>query len=201
MEGVVMPGGTAYPEARLDGYSSAGKTGSAQIFDTDTKRYTHTYNGSFAGMAPLTNPAIVVVVTLNGTHGDLGYGGRAAAPVFHTLAMEALRIMEVPRDLPDDPVQTATAPKPDTESDVAIAGLDDGPNILQDADDDEKPAGAVRGPTVPNFKGMTMRDVLAEAASRGLTVLPNGSGIARVQDPPAGSVLREGERIRVRFAR
>ena len=44
--------------------------------------YTHTYNGSFMGFAPLTNPAVVVVVTLNGTHGEGGFGGYAAAPVF-----------------------------------------------------------------------------------------------------------------------
>jgi hypothetical protein len=48
---------------------------------------------------------------------------------------------------------------------------------------------------------MTMRAVLAEAASKGLTIMPSGSGVARVQDPPAGAPLRQGERIRVQFAR
>jgi hypothetical protein len=47
---------------------------------------------------------------------------------------------------------------------------------------------------------MTMRAVLAQAAANGLTVLPDGSGVARVQHPPAGSPLRQGERIRVQFA-
>ena len=58
------------------GYSSGGKTGSAQIYDYATKHYTHTYNGSFMGFAPITNPQVVVVVTLNGTHGEAGFGGR-----------------------------------------------------------------------------------------------------------------------------
>jgi cell division protein FtsI (penicillin-binding protein 3) len=206
MEGVVMPGGTGYPEARLAGYSVAGKTGSAQIFDFATRHYTHNYNGSFAGMAPLTNPSIVVVVTLNGTHGLSGFGGRAAAPVFNKVASEALRILEVPRDLPDSDSKPLTASQERPTNDVAIAGLGTGPNILLDTDDDEKPAArstaaAGSAPTVPNFRGMTMRDVLAEAASRGLTVLPDGSGVARIQYPPPGSVLHQGERIRVRFAR
>jgi hypothetical protein len=48
---------------------------------------------------------------------------------------------------------------------------------------------------------MSLRAVLAEAAAKGLTVQPDGSGIARVQDPPAGAVLHAGERIRVQFAR
>src|SRR5215216_992748 len=75
MEGVVLlPYGTGR-RARLDGYSSAGKTGSAQIYDYAARRYTASYNASFMGFAPVTNPAIVVVVTLNGTHGTAGFGG------------------------------------------------------------------------------------------------------------------------------
>ena len=67
MEGVVLlPYGTGR-RARLDGYSSAGKTGSAQIYDYAARHYTASYNASFMGFAPVTNPAIVVVVTLNGT--------------------------------------------------------------------------------------------------------------------------------------
>jgi hypothetical protein len=54
---------------------------------------------------------------------------------------------------------------------------------------------------VPNFRGKSMRDVLAEAAAKGLIIMPDGSGIARVQYPPAGTPLHEGDRIRVQFAR
>ena len=62
-----------------------GKTGSAQIFDFHARHYTHTYNGSFVGFAPLSNPAIVVVVTVNGTH---LFGGTASAPPFKAIAEE-----------------------------------------------------------------------------------------------------------------
>jgi cell division protein FtsI (penicillin-binding protein 3) len=55
--------------------------------------------------------------------------------------------------------------------------------------------------TVPNFKGMTLRAVLMEAAAKGIPVQPDGSGVARVQNPPPGSVWHQGERIRVQFAR
>jgi hypothetical protein len=48
---------------------------------------------------------------------------------------------------------------------------------------------------------MSLRAVLAEAASKGLNVQPDGSGVARLQDPPAGAALHQGERIRVQFAR
>jgi cell division protein FtsI (penicillin-binding protein 3) len=206
MEGVVLPGGTGYPEARLDGYSAAGKTGSAQIYDVAAKHYTHYYNGSFIGFAPLNNPSIVVVVTLNGTHGNLGFGGRAAAPVFHAVATEALRVLDVPKDLPEKPAPTVVAGNAADKDDLAIADLGSrGPNILEESEQDAPAASATAtapaGPTVPDFKGKTMRAVLAEAAERGLPVIPDGSGVARMQRPPAGSVLRQGERIRVRFSR
>jgi cell division protein FtsI (penicillin-binding protein 3) len=214
MEGVVLPGGTGYPEARLDGYSAGGKTGSAQIFDFDTKHYTHSYNGSFMGFAPLINPAIVVVVTLNGTHGTGGFGGRAAAPVFHAIAAEALRVLDVPRDLPDaapaPPVMVSAGGAPSAESDgdddLSFADLADAtrpqvPNVLEDADDDAASAPVEGGRPVPDFRGLTMRAAMAEAAAKGVDVQPDGSGVARVQFPPAGSLLHEGERVRVRFTR
>jgi len=198
MEGVVvLPYGTGR-RARLDGYSVGGKTGSAQIFDTETKRYTHTYNGSFMGFAPLTNPALVVVVTINGTHGEAGFGGVAAAPVFHAVATEGLRVMDVPRDLPDDQPATVTASV--NMNDLADADNTDDDNVLLDGEEEES-GGAAAGPKVPNFRGMNMRAVLAEAAEKGLDILPVGSGIARRQDPPAGAPLHEGERIRVQFVR
>ena len=214
MEGVVLVGtGT---RARLAGYSSGGKTGSAQIFDFATKHYTHSYNGSYMGFAPVTNPSVVVVVTLNGTHGEGGFGAYTAGPVFKVVAGEALRIFDVPKDLPEPESNSLVAHKEDL-NDLAIADLGgQGPNILEDGDDEDAAPGAAsvasaatpapaakpsNGPTVPNFRGKTMRDVLAEAAAKGLTVLPDGSGIARVQFPAPGTPLHEGDRIRVQFVR
>jgi cell division protein FtsI (penicillin-binding protein 3) len=205
MEGVVLKGGTAYPEARLAGYSVGGKTGSAQIFDFATRHYTHSYNGSFIGIAPLTNPSIVVVVTLNGTHGAGGYGGRAAAPVFHAVATEALRILDVAKDIPEDaPAATLVAQKDSPDDDGAIGDLaESGLNILEEPEEDDTTLADAHepGPRVPNFRGMTLRAVLAEAAARGLAVAPDGSGVARLQFPAPGSVLHQGERIRVQFKR
>ena len=60
---------------------------------------------------------------------------------------------------------------------------------------------AESGPKVPNFRGKTMRAVAEEASALGLPVFLDGSGIARLQDPPPGSVLRDGKRVRVQFAR
>jgi hypothetical protein len=122
--------------------------------------------------------------------------------VFHAVAQEALRVLDVPKDIPEQAPVEVAAIKP-APSDLAIASLESlEPNILEeegDEDADAPPAAA--GPKVPDFRGKNMRAVLAQAASMGLSVLPDGSGIARVQFPPAGATLRQGERIRVRFAR
>jgi cell division protein FtsI (penicillin-binding protein 3) len=222
MEGVVLTG--TGKTARLNGYTAGGKTGTAQIFDFASKHYTHTYNGSFMGFAPVTNPAVVAVVTLNGTHGNSGFGAEVAIPAWKAVVTEALRIFDVPKDLPDTPptpTQIAQNQKDQNVNDLAIADLgSDRPNILEDTDDESvsattvafvgprapgttppaPPAAPVAG-TVPNFKGKTLRAVLMEAAAKGLPIQPDGTGVARVQSPPPGAVLHQGERIRVQFAR
>src|SRR5579872_872380 len=107
MEGVVLRG-TGRGHANLKGYTSGGKTGSAQIFDIKAHAYTHTYNASFLGFAPVANPQIVIAVTLNHTTtGTAGYGGPAAAPVFREVAMGALRMLDVPKDLPETDTKLA----------------------------------------------------------------------------------------------
>jgi len=62
-------------------------------------------------------------VTLNGTHGNLGFGGRAAAPVFHAVATEALRVLDVPKDLPEAPPPPVVAGNAADKDDLAIADL------------------------------------------------------------------------------
>ncbi len=219
MEGVVLYG--TGKGARLDGYTAGGKTGTAQIFDFAAKRYTHTYNGSFIGFAPVTNPAVIAVVTLNGTRGNLGFGAEVAIPTWKVVMTEALRILDVPKDMPDSPPSPTQIADAQAYNDLSIADLGSRqPNILEDPDDDDpaptpytfvgpiapgaqtpgKPEAPVAG-SVPNFKGMTLRAVLTEAAAKGLPVQPVGTGVARVQTPPPGAVLHQGERIRVQFAR
>ncbi|HTB16023.1 MAG TPA: PASTA domain-containing protein, partial [Bryobacteraceae bacterium] len=63
---------------------------------------------------------------------------------------------------------------------------------------------SAKGTQVPNFRGMTLRSVLEESSARGMVVEVLGSpaaGLVRDQDPPAGSMLRPGTRVRVQFAK
>jgi cell division protein FtsI (penicillin-binding protein 3) len=97
MQGVVLHGtGT---KARLIGYSSAGKTGTAQKVDPATHAYSHTkYVATFAGFAPVNNPAITVVVVLDSAVG-LHQGGQVSAPVFTRITQQVLEYLHTPHDL------------------------------------------------------------------------------------------------------
>lgn len=87
-------------KANLEGYSAAGKTGTAQKVDPATGAYSRTkYVGSFAGFAPLNNPQIVVAVILDSAVG-LHQGGQVSAPVFRRIAQQVLEYLHVPHDLP-----------------------------------------------------------------------------------------------------
>jgi cell division protein FtsI (penicillin-binding protein 3) len=97
MQAVVLHG--TGRKAILDGYTSAGKTGTAQKVDPATGAYSHTkYVGSFAGFAPINNPAIVVVVILDSAVG-LHQGGQVSAPIFRRVAQQALEYLHVPHDV------------------------------------------------------------------------------------------------------
>jgi cell division protein FtsI (penicillin-binding protein 3) len=98
MQKVVLEG--TGRKAILEGYSSAGKTGTAQKVDPTTGAYSKTkYIGSFAGFAPVNNPQIVVAVILDSAVG-LHQGGQVSAPVFHRVAQQVLEYLHTPHDLP-----------------------------------------------------------------------------------------------------
>jgi cell division protein FtsI (penicillin-binding protein 3) len=87
-------------KAVLEGYSSAGKTGTGQKVDPATGAYSKTkYVASFAGFAPVNNPQIVVAVILDSAVG-LHQGGQISAPVFRRIAQQVLEYLHVPHDLP-----------------------------------------------------------------------------------------------------
>ncbi len=97
LQGVVLHG-TA-KKAILEGYSSAGKTGTAQKFDRAKKMYSRTqYIASFAGFAPVNSPAITVVVVLDSPEGE-HHGGMVGAPIFQRVAQPVLEYLHTPHDV------------------------------------------------------------------------------------------------------
>lgn len=97
LELVVKPGGTA-PLAQINGYRVAGKTGTAHKLENG--HYVNRYIASFVGLAPASNPRLIVAVMINEPSGEQYYGGQVAAPVFSNVMGSALRLLNVPNDAP-----------------------------------------------------------------------------------------------------
>ena len=209
--GVVMGTGT---RAKVLGYTTAGKTGTAQIFDYEHRVYTHRYNASFAGFVPVVNPRIVVAVTVSGTTGEAGYGGTASAPAFKKVADFAMRLIGVPRDLPDEVEKPLRQPEKQEENDLAIAELSEPPSeedrrgslgedakaetraAVQPGAGAESDANSLR---VPKLKGMTVREVVSLSAEQGWTADIQGKGMVVSQRPDAGEAIEPGGHVAVLF--
>jgi cell division protein FtsI (penicillin-binding protein 3) len=216
MEGVVLDGtGT---RARLDGWTAAGKTGSAQKIDPATGRYSPTQLiASFTGFAPISNPAVTILVSLDSPVG-LHEGGQVAAPVFKRIAEQVLSYLDVPRDVPLNPRLIEAAYKRQGARDEAA--LEDFSPTDFSGQPDEPPAASnpivPNGPvphapevamaadeggdiSVPDFSGKTMREVTEMCLHLGLEPLLVGSNLATQQIPEAGAMVRRGAKVTVQF--
>ena len=111
--------------AQLNGYTSAGKTGTAWKFNAKTKRVDSSkYVSSFIGMAPAENPSIVIAVVMDEPQGGARDGGQVSAPVFREIAEQILPEMNI---IPDTNIQqeTLTAEQIPTETETLIPPLNE----------------------------------------------------------------------------
>jgi cell division protein FtsI/penicillin-binding protein 2 len=94
---VTEEGGTG-KNASVDGNEVAGKTGTAQMINPATKRYSkEKYVSSFVGFVPADNPRVAMIVIFYEPKGQI-YGGVVAAPVFRDIASQALSYLNIPRE-------------------------------------------------------------------------------------------------------
>jgi cell division protein FtsI (penicillin-binding protein 3) len=184
MVGVTESGGTGTRGAVI-GYKVAGKTGTAQKVDSVTGGYSVDKTvSSFIGMVPADNPAMLMLVTIDEPQ-DMTYGGLVAAPVFSRIAEESLRYLDIPttemvvkQQLPEKRAKVASAKTKTTEPAVALDG---------------------ELSKMPDFAGMSYRQVLETMSRNGLNIKLTGSGKAVEQSPRAGELIRYGTKIWVRF--
>src|SRR6202050_1600900 len=210
MEGVVLEG-TGKP-ARLDGYTAAGKSGTAQKIDPATGRYSATqYNSSFVGFAPVNSPVISILVVLDSPVGA-HHGGEVGGPVVKRIAEQVLAYRDEPHDVPaPSDVETAknlqVPPRPDARSDGASDAAQARFQAAVANTELPKPTSAL--PTVafgdlsavvvPSLAGRTVRGVTEECSRLGLMPSLIGSGVALEQYPAAGAQVLRGSRVTVRF--
>jgi cell division protein FtsI (penicillin-binding protein 3) len=182
MVAVTEQGGTA-PQAAIAGFRVAGKTGTAQKVDPVTGGYSpDKMVSSFVGIVPADNPAMVISVTIDEPEGTT-YGGVVAAPVFAGFAAQALSYLDI---LPMGSVEAIASITTDS------APLPDLSPLLPEVESND-------GLRMPNFSGMSYRQVLKAMQDKNLNLKLSGSGQAVEQYPAPGRTIKYGKQAWVRF--
>ena len=190
MEAVVTDG--TGKTARVDGYTVAGKTGTAAKLENG--RYSKSdYIGSFVGFVPSRQPALTVLVVIDSPHGKGYYGGVVAAPVFKRIAEQAL-------------LHLGVAPTINSEPPVLVVRHDGAPRarpaparataVLSPILDQPAASGLV-----PELRGMSAREAVQALARVGLVPHVTGDGQVAEQDPASGMAVERGATVVVHLSR
>jgi cell division protein FtsI (penicillin-binding protein 3) len=217
LEGVTL-NGTA-KQAQLNGYTAAGKTGTAQKIDPQTKAYSKTkFVGSFVGFAPVENPSVVIIVVIDEPVGSY-HGGDVAAPVFREIAEQILPELSVAPD--SDFKATPAAPGLLAQGKAAFENAErvraeqerereeQRATLPQVAEANERAGQAElvytvatrRAVLMPNLRGRSVKDALRVCAQLGLQLEASGEGRAYRQSPAAGAEVDAGQVVRIEFGR
>ncbi len=206
--------------ARLEGYSAAGKTGTAQKIDPRTRAYSKTkYVASFVGFAPVENPAVVIIVVIDEPVTGSYYGGAVAAPVFREIAESVLPYLDVAPDaeikappsvdeqlariIPQSDAGQILEPEQTSAEKAQHAML---PQVVQaerrgEMRDTVYAVAAERGLLMPDVRGQSVREAARICAQLGLELEAQGEGRAVGQSPAAGLHVEAGQTVRVEFGR
>jgi cell division protein FtsI (penicillin-binding protein 3) len=193
MEGVVLFG-TAR-RAILEGYTIAGKTGTAQKVEPGTGAYSKTkYVASFIGFTPVNTPAITIAVILDSPVG-LHQGGQVCAPVFKRIAQQVLEYLHVPHDLDVKTAQRQTLLATAKDSDLTDESPDHlGAPVEEDATSATSTTANATQPTnanqpAPTAEAKPVATALAQPATETAltgTVAPTSQSVTA---PPNGTVI------------
>ncbi|MEO8705788.1 MAG: penicillin-binding transpeptidase domain-containing protein [Kofleriaceae bacterium] len=195
----------------VPGFRCAGKTGTAHKYDPATKKYSDDhYLSSFAGLAPLVNPRLAIVVIIDDPLGGDYFGGLVAGPVFARVASEALRYLGVPGETlmcAQPPVggvnpfavtaaKTCTITPPPPPKPVRVAAVPTAPPAPVEVPEVPDPELTL---AIPDFRGMGLRKAIDRAHTDAIAIDVSGFGRVVEQDPPAG-LVRPGTRVTLRFS-
>jgi cell division protein FtsI (penicillin-binding protein 3) len=180
--------------AKIEGYTVAGKTGTAKKLVNGSYRGHSDYNVSFVGFVPSRKPVFTIVVVVDSPHRVSPYGGVVAAPIFQKIATAALRQYGVPASI--------NAPEP------VLAGRADETGRLASGPVTAPPSfvtltGAVTSPStqVPDLTGLSAREAIAALARVGCTAEMRGAGLVADQFPAPGTALESGLTVVLTLAR
>lgn len=200
--------GTA-KQAQLDGYSAAGKTGTAQKIDPKTKAYSRTKHvASFVGFAPVENPAVVIIVVID-EPGGAYHGGQVAAPVFREIGEQILPDLGIAPDIEfkSGPELIASATPEamrrisEQQAQVQMERTATLPEISRGRGGGEVVYAKATERTLimPDLRGQSVRDVARICARLGLLVEAYGEGRVNRQTPAPGVEVEPGQTVYLNF--
>ena len=222
LENVVENGGGK--NAAIAGYRIGGKTGTAQVYK-DGRVVSDVHIGSFLGFAPMDDPQVAVLVTVEEAQVAVDFGSQTAAPYAKRILEEILPYLGI-RKQEELTAPTVTVPdcagmtvsearktlsalplfaQTDGQSDrvsaqtpAAGAKMPAGGTVILYTYEDEpvKPMDMIR---VPDVTGLPIVEASRVLRSRGLLLQIEGSGLAVKQSPAAGAYAAEGDTVQVTF--
>ena len=175
----VVEKGTA-KVAQMEGFTVAGKTGTAKKLVNGSYNGHSDYNASFVGFVPSRSPRFTIVVVVDSPHRVSHYGGVVAAPIFKRISEAVLQYEGVPRTInPVPPVVVVRASEPPAAMDARQTTVVQSGSVTP----------AISLDVVPDVGGLSAREALRTLAEVGLTPRVHGAGFVVAQDPVAGAPL------------
>ena len=181
--------------AAIEGYTAAGKTGTAQKAIPGGGYSRDRYVASFIGFAPAESPRVVIAVVLDEPKGKI-FGGDVAAPVFAVIGAQTLRILHAPLTRPPDrltptiltaDLRTGSQSATGTMLSEDLVPASNRTNVWGSVRDVDHSLAARR--LVPDVSAESAREAVRTLARRGIVCRLEGHGFVVHQDPPAGSPL------------
>jgi len=226
LEGAVLHGSGR--NAFIEGQRIGGKTGTAQMPKAGGGYYTDKHIASFIGMAPADDPSIVLLVIVQEPKGPYGhFGSQVAAPAFRAMIADILRYLNVaPKGAGLEVTMPAPVAVPELRgltTTAALAHLRDlglnlrmeqtgdrvimqtplpgaivpvGTTVIVELGSSVAPQGQI---SVPDVRGLSMRDASLKMASVGLRIIVSGTGLAVSQEPAPGAYVDVATAVRVVF--
>ena len=188
--------------ARLSRFSAGGKTGTAQKF-VGRGYSKNKYVSSFIGFSPLEKPVLAAIIIINEPVGDY-YGGIVAAPVFKEIMERALIKLGVSQDQMSDSqkayhdkrVEPVKASAVLAETDFPMEGIEETIVDLSDnqvgVEQGNVITQLIQGIKLPDFRGLSLREVAINSARFGLSLSYTGRGLVVGQRPPPGTLVSPG---------
>ncbi|MBA4422187.1 MAG: penicillin-binding protein [Syntrophus sp. (in: bacteria)] len=174
--------------ARIVNIAVAGKTGTSQKFDFARHVYSsERVKTSFMGFFPADDPQVAILVILDEPQRDR-WGGVAAAPVFRDIGEQLLTRFKTNIR---NPIQEKDD-KPGVNMNVKLASAPAPQAVQASMEEDDT--------RIPDFRGMSIREVLRKSKEKGLDVQIIGSGWATAQKPAAGHPAPENRLCTVTFS-